>query len=249
MKDLWTQCLGHQQIKALRLEAWRVVEDQSRSSTRQLVDSLEEHEILEQEIENVKPHIAMNCEGFHYLLFTPFRYPPLKYGSRFGNQLQPSLWYGSHQLMTALAENAYYRFVFVYGTKAQDRTDRVSKTAFSVKIATEQGLDFTKAPFALFRDRISSPLSWQESQALGNRMRENEIEAFSYFSARYTEEAVNVGVFSCRAFKQKSPHKFKNLIMHSNHTTVEFYDNENQDTYVFRSEDFNIDNLFPFPPK
>jgi hypothetical protein len=92
-----------------------MVEAQHISSSRDLVESREEHDLLEELLENSKPQIVNNI---HYLIFTPFRYPPLKYGSRFGSNHEPSLWYGSINLHTALAEVAFYRLKFFEDTSA-----------------------------------------------------------------------------------------------------------------------------------
>ncbi|MCV6615090.1 MAG: RES family NAD+ phosphorylase [Cellvibrionaceae bacterium] len=37
---------------------------------------------------------------------TPFRYPPLAYGSRFGSTLERGIFYASQELATAFAESA-----------------------------------------------------------------------------------------------------------------------------------------------
>ncbi|MBS0288518.1 MAG: RES family NAD+ phosphorylase [Proteobacteria bacterium] len=245
--DIWQLCEGDKQLKPLALKVWRVVEDQSTSSTRQLVSSLEEHEILEQEIENSKPPIRGDCKGFDYLLFTPSRYPPLAYGSRFGQKTEPSLWYGSCELISALAERAYYRFVFILGSDIRTATDRMYKTAFTVNVDTLKGIDLTQPPFLSYREHISSALSWQFSQPLGSKMRQHSIHAFKYFSARDLD-GYNIGVFSCNAFKNKKPIHYKSLVEFSNPQVVEFIDKEKQDKYIFTINDFILDNKFPFPP-
>ncbi len=250
MIDIWHVCEGHNKISRLKLDAWRVVEDQAISSTRPLVDSLEEHEILEQEIEYSKPHVKFDCENFDYLLFSPFRYPPLKYGSRFGNRIEPSLWYGSSKLTTALSERAYYRFVFLLGSDMKDLTDRISKTAFSVNIDSPHGIDLTMEPFLAYRESISSPMEWKISQILGTKMRENKIHAFKYFSSRDLDDAAqNVGVYSCRAFGMRKPNSYKHLIEFSNRSSVEYTDKDSRVTTVFKFEEFMINGSFPFPPQ
>ncbi|MFI4938539.1 MAG: hypothetical protein ACHQJ6_08555 [Candidatus Berkiellales bacterium] len=59
---------------------------------------------------------------------------------------------------------------------------------------------------------------------------------------------MNVGAFSCRAFGNKKPLTFKSMVEFANRSTVEFYDKENQDKYVFKLEDFVVNGRFPFPP-
>lgn len=247
--EIWKLCQGQQRILPLKLEAWRVVEDQTTSSTRKLVDSLEEHDILEQEIDQNKPENSLACQGFDYLLFTPFRYPPLTYGSRFGKKTEPSLWYGSADLITALAEKAYYRFVFLFGSSIQDSPDMMSKTAFSALISTNRGIDLTINPFLAYRDLISSPTQWKSSQSLGAAMRENEVHAFSYYSSRAQDlGSRNIGVFSCKGFGKRKPLAKIHFNAFSNRSTVEFLNKGNHDRYIFRVEDFLVEGSFPFPP-
>src|SRR5207253_10794125 len=63
----------------------RVVEAQFRNSTRKLVDSDDEQRALEELLDaKAKLSVPAGFEGLHYLLYTPFRHPPLRHGSRFG---------------------------------------------------------------------------------------------------------------------------------------------------------------------
>ena len=94
-------------IKEMKGTAWRAVENQGRRTTEPLVDSLHELEVLEQCIDGVKPKVPMNISSSFpngYLLTTPFRYPPNKYGSRFSTCEEVSLFYGSKEKETALTE-------------------------------------------------------------------------------------------------------------------------------------------------
>jgi len=84
--DIWMRCEGPSRVSPLAITAWRVVEAQHQVSTRRLVDTLEEQAILEEIVDEVKPPrpAGKEFEGLHYLLFTPFRHPPLRHGTRFG---------------------------------------------------------------------------------------------------------------------------------------------------------------------
>lgn len=201
---IWEKCQGEKYIQALEMQAWRVVEAQHKSTTRVLVDNVQEHEILEQMIENSKPQIE-NELNLHYLLFTPFRYPPLKYGSRFGSTHEPSLWYGSQELNTAFSEVAYYRLHFLNDTEADLGFTHVLLTAYSVPIKTRAGIFLDQFPFQAHRKLISSSKNYSDSQSLGGAMRAAEVEAFTYFSARTKEEGLNIAVFTPRAFAQNHP--------------------------------------------
>ena len=84
--ELWRECRGEQAIAPLRGKLVRLVESQEQVATLQLVDTLEEQALLEELIETSKPHLPPSSETLHYLLKTPFRYPPLRWGSRFGRR-------------------------------------------------------------------------------------------------------------------------------------------------------------------
>ena len=58
----------------------RMVETQEYAATTSLVDNLEEQAILEQILDDFKPSYADGTKDLHYLICTPFRYPPLKCG-------------------------------------------------------------------------------------------------------------------------------------------------------------------------
>jgi hypothetical protein len=130
------------------------VEAQHQVSTRKLVDSSEEQVLLEEMIDRVKPP-DLTGGRLHYLLFTPFRYPPLPHGSRFGGRHEPGIWYGSVELRCALAEVSYYRLVFMEGTTADLGTLTTALTAFSVSMRTARGVDLTAGHFEKYSDRIA----------------------------------------------------------------------------------------------
>lgn len=202
--SIWTQCAGDSKLAPLRLSAWRVVEAQHLVSTRKLVDSDEEQELLEEMIDRVKPPDVTKGR-IHYLLFTPFRYPPLLHGSRFGSKHERGIWYGSLELRSAFAEVAYYRLLFIEGSKADLGTVVTSLTAFTAAIRTMRAVDLTKSPFDAFRSKISSPSSYDIAQELGRDMRGAGVEVFRYTSARDAEDGVNVGVFAPSVFGKSKP--------------------------------------------
>lgn len=206
MKNIWHNHKGKSHIRTLEVIAWRAVEPQHNSYTRHLVDTEKEHEILESLIEKNKPSLPFNkLQNYHYLLSTPFRYPPLKYGSRFGSIHETSLWYGSKEIETTLSERAFYDFKFLRDTEAQLTPIHKSYTIFSTHVKTKNGVDLTKDPFLSFRDLISSPISYKTSQTLGTHMRKDNVEAFSFFSARDLNDGINIGLFSPRAFLDLEP--------------------------------------------
>jgi RES domain len=205
-QTIWTRCGAKSSCRRLSGRAWRVVEAQHVVSTRKLVDTLEEQELLEDLIEAQKPPAPEDTEfaGLHPLLATPFRYPPLRYGSRFGRRHERGIWYGSLTLPTALAEVAYYRLVFLAGTAANIAPNS-ELTAFSAGFATDVGADLTRTPFERFVPSISSPTHYDTAQDLGSAMRADGVEVFQYRSARDRDGGTNLGLFTPRAFSAKRP--------------------------------------------
>jgi len=203
--SIWTRCAGR--TSRLVAEPWRVVEAQHVVSTRALVDSLDEQELLERLLDAAKPPVpaAPEFDGLHYLLATPFRYPPLPYGSRFGGRHERGIWYGSDSCETALAELSYYRLLFFAGTSAALLPNTTAFSTFRARVATGAGVDLTAPPFAEHGALISSKSRYGASQRLGAEMRADGVEAFRFASARDPGGGTNVGLFTPAAFAAKRP--------------------------------------------
>jgi hypothetical protein len=206
--SIWTRCAGASEIRPLRLTPWRVIEAQHQVSTRKLVDTLEEQVLLEELIDGAKPPDPTGGR-LHYLLSTPFRYPPLAHGSRFGARTERGIWYGSTTLPTAFAEVAYYRLYFLEGTRADLGRVTVPLTAFTVGVRAERAVDLASAPFDAHRSTIASPDRYAETQALGRAMRAADVEAFRYPSARASRGGTNVGVLAPSAFGRALPRELQ----------------------------------------
>jgi len=245
--SIWTQCAGDSRFCSLQLHAWRVVESQHHVSTRKLVDSLAEQALLEELIDTAKPP-EQTGGGLHYLLFTPFRYPPLAHGSRFGGRFERGVWYGSETRHTCFAEVAYYRFVFLAGTRADLGTVTTQLTAFTVAASTARGIDLTAPPFDAHRAEIASPARYDASQALGAAMRAAGVELFTYPSAR-DPEGINVGVFSPAAFGRAKPRGFESWHCTASQARVELIELDyfQRATSTFLREAFLVDGILPAP--
>lgn len=219
---IWEKCEGEKHSFLLRQEPWRIVEAQHISSSRDLVDTIEEHDFLEELLETSKPPVLKQKD---YLIFTPFRYPPLKHGSRFGHHYEPSLWYGSHELSTAFAEVAYYRLQFFNDTTAPLDYIEIPMTVFQTVLATQRGIDLTQPPFKDYTAQISHKQSYEYSQALGAAMRAADIEAFIYFSARTQKPGKNIAAFTPTVFQKKNNqyiHHQQNWLCIANQHRIEF---------------------------
>jgi len=205
-----------------------VVEAQFRNSTRKLVDSDEEQRVLEELLDTrAKLPVPAGFEGLHYLLYTPFRHPPLRNGSRFGTRSERGILYAARELPTAFAEVAYYRLVFLEGSAAPLAPLFVELTAFSFRVAAAKAIDLTAPPFRAFEARISSPVDYADAQRLGREMRAGGVQACLYASARAARGGVNVAVFenvfrparpldeerwSCRASRERVEFRAQRLL-------------------------------------
>jgi hypothetical protein len=181
------------------------VDHQGESGTAVLVDGLLEQARLEQVIDGVKPPIPSDWpeaeEGrplpTHLLLLTPFRYPPLPSGSRFGRAHQRHLFYGARSLETALTERAFHALRLLEGSPlpAGARIKR-QQTAFAVEISASRGLTLQKqlSPRALAA--ITDPCSYAANQGCGDAMRERGVQAYEVPSARSLQTPPVVGVLT-----------------------------------------------------
>ena len=244
---IWTQSAGSSEIRPLSLEAWRVVEAQHLIATRKLVDSDAEQTLLEELLEAQKPP-APDTQ-LHYLLFTPFRYPPLARGSRFGGRWERGLWYGSETQRSAFADVAYYRLLFLEGTRADLGLVQADLTAFRAAVKTKRGIDLTRAPFDRWRDTLVSKTSYAATQPLGAAMRASEVEAFRYRSARDIEGGINIGVFTPRAFAARRPRDLQTWHASATRDSVEI---SRRDYFVreghrFPREQFLVRGTLPRP--
>jgi hypothetical protein len=228
-----------------------MVESQEQVATLTLVDTLDEQQVLEALLEETKPPLPGTGTTQHYLLTTPFRYPPLPWGSRFGSRLRNGIFYASLSETTALAETAYYRFVFWHGMSQPPPNGRLTTehTQFSVKIRSPQGLRLDEFPFSEHTDQISHPCDFRTSQALGDAMRDNGVAAFTYVSARDPDHGINCGCFSPAAIASKKPSNVSTWTCVTNAKHVSFLKSHAQATAMaFSLESFLVDGQLASPP-
>ncbi len=251
-QNIWTRCAASFRRRAIELDAFRVVESQHVLSTRKLVDSDEEQALLEELIDRVKPPVPSDAEfrGLHYLLYTSFRHPPLRHGSRFGTRTERGLWYGSRELATSFAEVSYYRLLFLEGSSAHLGTLTVELTAFTAAVRARVGADLTRSPFRAYEGAISSKVSYDASQKLGAAMRAAKIDGFLFVSARSPDRGTNVGLF-VPAFATKRPRRFETWTCSADRAKVELAQKSVAHTRVtrlsFPREDFLVGGKLPSP--
>mgnify|MGYP001275827799 CR=1 FL=1 len=148
---------------------WRAVEAQHVVATMALVDTLEEQAQLERLIEESKPPLPAGATGLHYLLFTPFRYPPPGSGSRFRRPGDPGVFYGAEAVRTACAEVGYWRWRFLRDSPGLERIDPKPQTVFRAAVASP-AIDLRKPPYLRRRRQWTDPNDYQACQALAARV-------------------------------------------------------------------------------
>ena len=205
--DIWTRCAPKFRFSSFTATPWRAVEGQHAIATRKLVDSDEEQGILEEIIETAKPLAPYDqeCGRYHYLLWTPFRYPPLAAGSRFGSRERRGLWYGSLEIETAFAERAYYTFLLRAGSAADLGAYETPITAFQAEVKSRACANLTAAPFKKFERELSSPTSYAQSQQLGAALCDRGAQVIHFNSARCPERGANVAIATLAVFQNPKP--------------------------------------------
>ena len=201
---IWTPIAVASEAAQTSFDLWRAVEAQHKVSTLALVDTLDEQALLEQLLETSKPPLPRVVEGMHWLLFTPFRYPPLPTGSRFRGPLDPGVFYGADEIRTACAELGYWRWRFLMESTALAAIDPRQQTVFKVAVAT-LAIDLRTAPFNRDRDKWIDPVLYEAPQAFARAAREAGVGAIRYQSTRDPEQGGCGAVLKPDAFAEKAP--------------------------------------------
>jgi len=226
----------------------RVVESQEQVATTHIVDSIEEQGLLEDMLERAKPAMRPGSEELHYLLMTPFRYPPLCHGSRFGQRHEPSIFYGSQTPGTALAETAYYRLVFWSGMEAAPpRPIRTQHTLFGADYRTGKGLKLHQSPFDRHHAILTHPVHYSETQTLGTTMREAGVLGFEFHSARDPLGGINIGLFEPAALASTQISHQEEWLCEVDSKSARFLHLSKHTIQSFPIDTFLIDGQLPQP--
>jgi len=203
--DIWSACADQVRPVAIGGDLLRIVESQAQVATSALVDDLAEQALLEGLIETSKPPVRPGTEGLDYLLAAPFRYPPLRHGSRFGIRFEPGIFYASKAVSTVLAETAYYRLVFWTGMAEPPPGGRLltQHTLLGARYRSERGLRLQAPPFDRFEAILIHPVDYGPTQRLGRDLRSAGVQAFEYLSARTTRRALNLALLNPAALASR----------------------------------------------
>ncbi len=198
----WTPAELSSELNKLKGTFWRAVEAQHFKSTMKLADSLQDQQIIEEEIESVKPPVPAQFRHLEFLLYTPFRYKaPYPNGSRFrraGNS--EGVLYCSQASRTAMAEMAFLRLLFIADSpRTALPVNPAEYTAFAISVSSARALDLTSPP--LNRDAAiwQSHSDYAPCQALADLARACSAELIQYESVRDPDKGKNLAVLSPQA--------------------------------------------------
>jgi hypothetical protein len=171
-------------------KVWRGVESQSVSATSTLVDSHQEHDVLEHLLEASKPPLPVTAaaprgRAKHFLLTTPFRYAP-RHSSRFrlAGQGRHGLWYGARALRAACAEVAYWRTRFIADSAGLLDSRIVSHHTFFAAAVKGRGIDLMQPPWNVLRAAWTHGSNYAETHRLSVAVEAAGLQVIQYESAR-----------------------------------------------------------------
>ena len=231
--------------KVCNIDVLRVVETQEYAATTGLVDDLEEQDMLEQLLDEVKPPYREGTQALHYLISTPFRYPPLQYGSRFGDITIPSYFYASEDVDTALAECAFYRFVFLNDiTEPYGKSITSEHMSFSVHISSSFMSDLTLVSSKEITALLTSPSHYLFTQQLGKTLtQEHGTTVLRFYSAR-ANNGINIAITEPHVITSAKPENNVNWICHTTAEKISFTSHGYR-PISFAKETFLVDEELP----
>lgn len=205
---IWTHTALGFEAKPWAGAGWRAVEAQHKNATLSLAHgNLDDQTTLENILDEVKPILSKELEGLHWLLFTPFRYPPKKGGSRFRAEDEPGVFYGAEDCKTACAEAGYWRWMFWMdseGLRGQSKT--LQLTLFEFHANTPHGIDLSLPPLSANRDQWMQPSDYSHTQALAMQARIADIELIRYESVR-NRGGICLAILSPNMFRDIAAYK------------------------------------------
>ncbi len=218
----------------INAKVYRIVESDLEVATLSITNSLAEQSRLEELLEEIKP--LSHASKKHFLLTTPFRYPPLKYGSRYGTANMKSFFYGSKEPMTCLYECAYYRFLFLNDIAIPfDEPIQTNHLLFSCAVSSQHSLELTHDKYLHIREIITHSTDYTTTQKIGKWAVENNFEVIKFPSARY-KTGINYAIASVNNIKSRVPKNAERLPCTSTPDRVIFKYNSNW--VSIRSQEF-----------
>lgn len=228
-------------------KVYRLVESQAYAATSSLVDNHDEQALLEGLLDEVKPPYKAGTQSLHYLISTPFRYPPLQYGSRFGDRTMASYFYASESQQTVLVESAYYRFAFMAAMeKPYQDPIRSQHMLFSVDVDSKAMADLTTITDSHIQAQLRATQGYGFTQSLGRVLTTNfGAKVMRYFTAR-ASEGVNVAIAQATEIGSKAPVDCVNWYCHTTTEHISF-STRGQSIVAFDKALFCVDGRFVMP--
>ena len=203
--NIWTPLAVSSEARDWRGSVWRMVEAQHTASTMKIVDSQAEQDLLETLLEGSKPAQPVAAEALDYLLATPFRYGPLRGGSRFRSLTDPGVFYGAETVRTASAELGYWRWKFLKDAVDLEKLEPVAHTAFRADVST-LAVDLRQPPFSTDAAAWQHPTDYSATQAFARVAREANLGGIVYQSVRDPHPAWCMALLTPQAFAKPKPH-------------------------------------------
>ena len=147
---------------------------------------IEDQHLLESMLETAaKPPQPAATRGLHFLLSTPFRYPPPPAGSRFRSRFDPGVFYAAQDVPTACAEAGYWRWRFWMDSAGLAGVVKaVAMTLFEFHAGSRALLDLTAPPLSADRQRWTDRLDYGPTQELARQARQQGFEIIRSESVR-----------------------------------------------------------------
>lgn len=202
---------------------YRLVEDQEQLAINQLVDTIDEQYQLEQLLEKSQPSVPVEYKKRHYLLWTPFRNPSLKQGSRFAHRCEANPVYVSQEINTTLAECAYYRLLFLSGMEQPpEESITTQHSLVSLCYASDKAIALHQPPFNAYQQQLSHPSDYRSSQQLSSQLRQQGVELIEFHSARDPEQGINVALYTPNTIDSEQPLTNEPWLSHTTTQQVSF---------------------------
>ena len=202
--NTWTPAAVSSEARPWAGTVWRMVEAQHTASTMKIVDNDAEQDLLETLLESSKPAQPGSVLALDYLLATPFRYHPLRGGSRFRAITDPGVFYGAESVRTASAELGYWRWRFLKDAVDVEKLEPVAHTAFSADVST-QGVDLRQPPFSADAAAWLHPADYSATQAFAQVARVADVGGIQYQSVRDPKPAWCMALLTPQAFARPRP--------------------------------------------
>ena len=139
---------------------------------------------LERLLDDAKPPVPAGAAHLHWLLFTPFRYPPPPGGSRFRGPNDPGVFYGADAIRTACAELGYWRWRHLLGFAGADGDADQAANGVSGPHRDRNGRPSRASRSCAIGSTGPTPHDYSRCQRFGRTAREAGVGAIRYESVR-----------------------------------------------------------------